>query len=306
MANEKISGMTAAATLDGTELVEVVQGGDNVRTTTQAIADLGSGGGGISGVAPVGNVAKVGTVASGDVVLTLVESDIDDGATQGFWTKSGSSTRQIDLGVADTSTDCSSSIGITTASGVAVGAFLFGATASFLLVENNSTELVVRDISSGAVDLVSLKLDSLAGSTLILKGTTYNSDGLLSVDLSNGLIKLGDIGNIFAQIYIDVPSKEMFHKINNIDVIQLGEGSVIVGETSVGAYLTIDTPNQIVAIGDHSGVGNGTEVYTNDLNETVNINCVKLKVNGQEGLTDIVAVGSLTFTIQNGLIISIA
>ena len=45
MANEKISGMSAAATLTGSELVEVVQSGDNVRTTTQAIADLATGSG---------------------------------------------------------------------------------------------------------------------------------------------------------------------------------------------------------------------------------------------------------------------
>jgi hypothetical protein len=42
MADEKISGM-AVATLSGTEMVEVVQGGVNKRTSTQAIADLGGG-----------------------------------------------------------------------------------------------------------------------------------------------------------------------------------------------------------------------------------------------------------------------
>lgn len=40
MADTKISAMTAAGSLDGTELVPVVQGGTNNRTTTQAIADL--------------------------------------------------------------------------------------------------------------------------------------------------------------------------------------------------------------------------------------------------------------------------
>lgn len=38
--------MDAAASLDGSELVEIVQGGANVQTTTQDIADLGGGGGG--------------------------------------------------------------------------------------------------------------------------------------------------------------------------------------------------------------------------------------------------------------------
>ena len=42
--SKEVSAMTAAAGLDGTELVPLVQAGGNVRTTTQAIADLGAGG----------------------------------------------------------------------------------------------------------------------------------------------------------------------------------------------------------------------------------------------------------------------
>ena len=45
MAKEKISELAAAAALDGTELVPIVQGGETVQTTTQDIADLGGGGG---------------------------------------------------------------------------------------------------------------------------------------------------------------------------------------------------------------------------------------------------------------------
>ena len=40
MADVKISEMGSAGTLDGTELVEVVKGGANKKTTTQDIADL--------------------------------------------------------------------------------------------------------------------------------------------------------------------------------------------------------------------------------------------------------------------------
>ena len=50
MADTKISAMTSAAALDGTELVPVVQGGANVKATTQAIADLAGAGGMLSGV----------------------------------------------------------------------------------------------------------------------------------------------------------------------------------------------------------------------------------------------------------------
>jgi hypothetical protein len=46
LADQKISDLAAASALTGTELVELVQGGVNKRTTTQDIADLGAGGGG--------------------------------------------------------------------------------------------------------------------------------------------------------------------------------------------------------------------------------------------------------------------
>jgi hypothetical protein len=44
MANKKISQLTAAAALTGTELLPIVQGGETVQTTAQDIADLGGGG----------------------------------------------------------------------------------------------------------------------------------------------------------------------------------------------------------------------------------------------------------------------
>lgn len=47
--SEKISAMPAAAALTGAELVPLVQGGDNVRSTAQAIANLGGGGWGTTG-----------------------------------------------------------------------------------------------------------------------------------------------------------------------------------------------------------------------------------------------------------------
>lgn len=46
MADSKISGLTAAASLDGSELVEAVQGGVNVQTTTGGIAALAAAGSG--------------------------------------------------------------------------------------------------------------------------------------------------------------------------------------------------------------------------------------------------------------------
>lgn len=48
MANTKISALPSAGTLSGTEIVPVVGGGATKRTTTQAIADLGGGGGSLA------------------------------------------------------------------------------------------------------------------------------------------------------------------------------------------------------------------------------------------------------------------
>lgn len=65
MAKEKISELTAAATLDGTELVPVVQDGETVRTTTQGIADLG----GASYLKYVALLSQTGTDAPVPTVL---------------------------------------------------------------------------------------------------------------------------------------------------------------------------------------------------------------------------------------------
>lgn len=46
MAEIKISELTSGSTLDGTEVVPIVQSGATVKITTQDIADLGGGGGG--------------------------------------------------------------------------------------------------------------------------------------------------------------------------------------------------------------------------------------------------------------------
>lgn len=46
MADAKVSALSAAGTLSGTEVVHGVQAGGDVKITTQAIADLGGGGGG--------------------------------------------------------------------------------------------------------------------------------------------------------------------------------------------------------------------------------------------------------------------
>jgi len=93
MAKEKISELTAAATLDGTELVPVVQDGETVRTTTQDIADLG----GASYLKYVALLTQTGTGAptaivlentlGGTVVWTRSEVGVYAGTLSGVFTE---------------------------------------------------------------------------------------------------------------------------------------------------------------------------------------------------------------------------
>lgn len=87
MADLKISQLGNAAALDGTEEVEVVQSGVNVKTTTQDIADLGGGGGAVASVnGQTGVVAldagdipntPAGGIAATDVQAALNELDTE-------------------------------------------------------------------------------------------------------------------------------------------------------------------------------------------------------------------------------------
>lgn len=83
MSNFKISQLTPASPLVGTELVELVQGGVNVRSTAQDIANLG-GGGGSGDVTAAANLTD-NAVVRGDGgtkgVQTSAMTIADDGAT---------------------------------------------------------------------------------------------------------------------------------------------------------------------------------------------------------------------------------
>jgi hypothetical protein len=80
MANKKISELTVAGALTGTELVELVQGGVNKQSTAQDIADLASGGvssvngrtGAVTGVQDTDNSA-VALVDAASMDLTAIK-----------------------------------------------------------------------------------------------------------------------------------------------------------------------------------------------------------------------------------------
>lgn len=104
MADTKISAETAAGTLDGTEIVPVVRASgspatySNLRTTAQAIADLGGGGGGglwapALVTPPTQSLFTGGWINQGGATAT----DDDDGIVMNVPSSASHSIRQLSL-----------------------------------------------------------------------------------------------------------------------------------------------------------------------------------------------------------------
>lgn len=70
MANKKISELPAAGALTGTEAVEALQGGVNVQTTSQAIANLAPGGGGSAWTTSAAGLVERSTQAESQAIIT--------------------------------------------------------------------------------------------------------------------------------------------------------------------------------------------------------------------------------------------
>lgn len=79
MADVKISQLTGALTLDGTEVLPGVQDGATVKITAQDIADLAGGGG-------ASYTDVTGTLTAGSTSLTLSDASITASSTLDFYT----------------------------------------------------------------------------------------------------------------------------------------------------------------------------------------------------------------------------
>ncbi len=78
MADKKIDQLPSASTLDGTEVVAGFQSNATKKITTQAIANLASGGASFTDV--------TGTLSAGSTTLTLQDASITTSSTLDFYT----------------------------------------------------------------------------------------------------------------------------------------------------------------------------------------------------------------------------
>lgn len=122
---KKISQLNPAATLDGTELVELEQASASVRTTTQDIADLGGSGSGFSGAGtaitsllPLGKVTDA-TPLGDPGLYAPTSTDPEDGG----WIDLGWASGRVYLGAGDLSSG-------------GVAAIKFGTVNEFVVQEN--------------------------------------------------------------------------------------------------------------------------------------------------------------------------
>lgn len=251
MANEKISGMSAAATLTGSELVEVVQSGDNVRTTTQAIADLATG----SGVTGTGTTNKVAKWTSSSA---LGNSSIDDLAAGLSVIKSAAGGQYVLLAAYNTDDD----IGVQ------------------LNLHSNNTATVYQ-----------ANLYIADPNTASIIGLTQELD----------FIKLGFNAGGTDTVSLKMEFGKLYHKINNVDYLEMYTDTVYIGDRSQGAYLNIDSAGKLVGIGDYLAINNGNYISVDDDNYLITFNSGHISVNGTQAFSGTVSNPS-SITVINGIV----
>ncbi len=220
------------------------------------------GGGGITGVAPVGNVPKVATVDTGDVILTLEESSIDDLAAGLSVIKSAAGGQYINLVVKNTDDDIDAQLNLISNNTANVYQ------ANLFLTDQASTIGLTQDLDflrwgydTNGVDDIKVVIDK-AALLMTVKGGSY-TDGLLSADTASGVVKLGDIGNFEALAIIDSVSKTINLTIANIDYLQISEGLVIIGNDATSTFISIDDANGIYLEGVNIPLGTAGKIAIN-------------------------------------------
>lgn len=210
MANEKISGMSAAATLTGSELVEVVQSGDNVRTTTQAIADLATG----SGVTGTGTTNKVAKWTSSSA---LGDSSIDDLAAGLLVIKSAAGGQYVTLVALNTDDDIEVQLNLrsnNTATVYQANLYIFDPNTASTIGLTQEIDFIKLGFNVGGTDTVSLKMEF---------GTLYHKiNNIDYLRISEGLVI---IGNDATSTFISIDDANEILGINCADLKINGTGT---------------------------------------------------------------------------------
>lgn len=202
MAQEKISGLPAAATLTGSELVESVQGGNSVRTTTQDIADLAAGPTYPTTI-PQGGTGQTTAQAALDALFASV-------AKGSIWTGDGANITPVAVGSDGKvlTADSGAANGVswqTIATGIAIGEPIGGATAGRLLFAGAGPVLAQDANLFFDVSLGALQVKAAVGTQFPIEGssgiygTSIGSDTLClyGVNSSGCIVQLGNAGVAF-------------------------------------------------------------------------------------------------------------
>lgn len=287
--SKKISELDASATLVGDELVEIVQGGANVRTTTQDIADLGSGGG---GGGTWGSIT--GTLSNQTDLQNALNLKLDSLIT--FSTQTGSYTLQAsDLTSINAGDNLMIEMDVAGANNLTVP---LNATVAFPI----GTQILVKQVGAGLTTVVATGGVTITSSSGSLDSPGQNSlmalikKGTNTWYLENGSAASGAVDSVFgrtgavvavagdytASEVTNVPAgnivaTDVQAAINELDTEKitttLTQGNFIVGNTSnvATAYrLGYVTPEMYGAVRDGStddataitnAFGSGLPVY---------------------------------------------
>ena len=93
----------------------------------------------------------------------------------------------------------------------------------------------------------------------------------------------------------------LYHKINNIDYLEMYTDTVYIGDRSQGAYLNIDSAGKLVGIGDYLAINNGNYISVDDDGDMITFNSGKIFVNGDDAFSGTVSSPS-SITVINGLV----
>lgn len=302
MAKKKISGLPASGALTGTEIVPIVQSGTTKRTTTQAIADLG-GGGGISGSGTANYVSKWsdGTTLTDSLfysdanVAKTIHSGVDKGLYIDFvndiyllgnegagWGNMRSDNNTVTIG--DTAynnfgtkfiVDDTNQI-IKTQNPNDKGIILDFASNFYLFgnADNAPNQLAISGnelILGDAFNNINSTKFIVDDSVQIIKTQSQGADNGLYIDFTNNISKFGVININGIKVGISNTQIGDYDFDDTGTILSVDRGNEIIKTSSQGADkgLYIDYPNYIYALGFTDGGNPFTDpvdgfVYTSD------------------------------------------